>query len=398
MSTLVIRYVQNIQKYLTCLEMFKPDWKFAHFNLVNPILESLGRKLRNTFYMPLNNKIDLDRKYDQIVAAEKSSILKSKENSDKKIKLIDYFNIYDRDIEIPSEDSKLIRTFKVRFFESINQTDEKIFNDKNLRIILFTFNGNTQSDFQKKSASSWDPLTMDQLSHAPLHVIRELQKKGIEIDSLMTTSLGNIALDNISSQDSVPSTIIINRGFTSSKKIANQLFFFPLNYVLYGVAKLCGWLADPEKGLLNFLKEPLAEAKSRKIILIEVLKDFYFSDKGALDPNFYEKIVSFGASIFRAQFWPFFFHYRSHHALPLKYLKNNSLTKISTNSPFFSIKNNQRMSAAIVQNIFLKEQKNWHTCFCVGGADSTLDIGMLREVKPLLKDFIRSRDQFQFGN
>lgn len=348
------------------------------------ILEGLGRKLRDWFYLPLNKKVDQERQLNQRLAERISDVLKNQGFFSKKIESIkEYFNI--KDVEVSLEDPYLVKTFKVRVFES-----KKTVRDKNLRIILFTFNGNTQSNVEKKSSErSWDPLSIEELSQTPLRVMQAFQKAGVCIDSLMTHSLGNVALDSMEniSSESIPKTLVINRGFTSTKKVGNQICPFPLNYILYGMARLCGWTTDPESGLLKFLAKDDGSFQ-RKIVIIEALKDFYLSEKGALDPFYHDKISKFGASVFRAKYWPYPFHSRSHHALSLNHLVNNSQTQVLANSPFFTVKENEKMSTSVARNIFLNDQDDCHTCFCIGGADSTIEVGTVREVIPLLSAFI----------
>lgn len=360
--------------------------RFFLCNFFKTVLDALGRKLRDNFYLPLNKKVDEERQLNQSLAKKISNILKGLGFShSKKIETIkQYFNI--KDIEIP--DASLVSSFKVRIFES-----KLSVRDKNLRIILFTFNGNTQCEEGTKSVRSWDPLNMHQLSQSSLDVMQFFQQCGMRIDSLITHSLGNIVFDGGADipVSCIPQTVIINRGFTSSKKVANQLCPFPLNYILYGAAKLCEWTADPEKGLLSFLRKDAGT--QRKVVLIEALKDSYLSGRGAPDADLHEKVAKLGASVFRAKFWPYPFQQRAHHAIALNHLVNNSKTQILANSDFFPMEEDEKMSSAIARNIFQKGRDDWHTCFCIGGADSTIEIGTVREVMPLLSAFIKTEEK-----
>src|SRR5262249_31782670 len=152
-----------------------------------------------------------------------------------------------RDIDVQIE-GPIVRIFTVRLFESRMPIE-----GKKLRVILFSFNGNAERDGDVHSHQrTWNPLRIEEISRSPLDVLQALRASEIRIDSLVTTSLGNIALDGLkyfpsklSAPDILPPTLIINRGLTSVKKVANQLYPFPLNYILYGAARLCGWNANP---------------------------------------------------------------------------------------------------------------------------------------------------------
>lgn len=368
----------NSQKVSGC-------WKF-----ILGYLEPIGRILRNTFFLPLYNKrIDTERTLNQRLAEKISRILQNQDCACSKELSIIRDSFSTRDIEVKLE-GPVTKIFTLRLFES-----RMPIGSKKLRVILFCFNGNKQfTSGAPLSLQPWNPLNIQELSQAPLSLLRAFQLTGIRVDSLITNSLGNVAFDGLPSSPFkatiIPPILIINRGLTSVKKVSRKLLFFPFNYILYGAARLCGWNADPEKGLVDFLARNRANsAGSRhKVVIIEARKDFYFSDEGAFDPDLHEKIAQLGVPTFRAKFWPYPFHSRSHHALCLDHLVNNSETENLANSMSFALDEDEKMSSGIAKNIFFEGKEEWHTCFCIGGADATREIGTVRETLPLLSAFI----------
>jgi hypothetical protein len=365
----------------------KTSWCWSCFKTP---LQKVGELLRNAFYLPLYNKnisptAQLDQKLAQkiVLALKSSEVLSSIELEAVRRS----FSVRDMDIHLKGS---IFRTFTIRLFESKMPIQEKT-----LRIILFSFNGNTEVQ-GKMEPRRWNPLTIKALSESSLSVLRALRSAGVRVDSLFTTSLGNVTLDGLKTLSSkefeiIPPTLIVNRGLTSVQKVANQLYAFPLNYILFGAAKLCGWNANPEQELLHFLKKEAQTSNrpQRKIILIETFKDFYFSEQGRLQPNAHKKIATSGAKVFRANFYPFPFHARSHHALSLDHLITNSVTKILANTIPLNLKSDEPMSSVIARNIFFDGDQANHTCFYVCGNDATLDIGTAREAVPLLSAFIK---------
>ncbi len=336
--------------------------------------------IRNAFFFPMYNKMgdDDERVKNERLAGRISCDLQNLESScSKKVAEIRrYFSVRNVEVNLTGE---VVRTFTVRLFES-----KETIRDKKLRVILFTFNGNKEHPKERPMDSCrWNPLNIKELSTSPLIVLKAFQEGGIKIDSLVTNSLGNVALSGLSRfADIVPQTIIINRGIPSVKKVTNQHYPFPLNHILYGVAKLSGWDADPERDLVKFTKN----GSQRKVIVIEAQQDFYFSGENGFASNFPRE-----TSLFHARFFPYPIQSRAHHAIPLNHVTNNSETKVLANTVAFQLQENEKMSSALAKNIFLGGREEWHTCFYIGGADCSLNVGTVRDVMPLLTAFIAER-------
>ncbi len=350
-------------------------------------IEKMGLVLRNAFYLPwyktnpsseLTMNADLAKKVSDVLMGSAAT------TSEEMGLVKTHFSIRDVAVHLQGETTRI---FNVRLFES-----KKTVCEKNLRLILFSYNGNEER-LGVTESRRWEPLTIKELSESPLLVLKAFQKSGVNVDSLMTTSLGNVMLEsfknipqNADEQKTVPSTLVINRGLTSVEKVAKQLYSRPVSDALYGAARLSGWDADPEQGLLDFLRKT---GKDREVVIIEAQEDSYFSKAGGFSSDYHTKIESLGAKVFRAAFYPFPFHTRAHHALSLEHLVNNKATKMIVNSAQFAFSAEESAASLIAKNVFFSEDADFHTCFYVCGNDATLDIGTAREALPLLSAFVK---------
>ncbi len=349
-------------------------------------LQKLGEFLRNQFYLPLYQR-ELDDHYvlDQNLASHVCSIIKRPEkNCSKELEEIhNHFTLEDKEFKISGP---IARTFKVRVFEPKNPSQDKM-----LRVILFSFYGNRE--ISEEVDRRWEPLTISDLSHGPLNVLKALKTYGIHVDSLMTTSLGNVTYEGLKSldmsQDFIPLTWISNRGLTSIDKVVSQQFSFPKSTLLHKAAQCTDLNANPEKEMLDYLnRRKESEKDPTDVFIIEAREDSYFSKKGAFSPDFHKKIAATGSSVFRASFYPFPFHTRSHHALSLDHLKFNFLTERLSNTLPFSTIEEESVANFLAREVFLKTMDKCHTCFYVCGNDATIDLGTAREIVPLLTAFL----------
>ena len=130
-------------------------------------------------------------------------------------------------------------------------------------------------------------------------------------------------------------------------------------------------------------------------MIIEAQEDFYFSKMGSLNANYHKELEKLGAKVFRATYYPFPFHARSHHAISLDHLVNNELIKLLANSAKIPVITGEKVSSLIAKNVFLAEKEDFHTCFYVCGNDATLDIGTVRDALPLLTAFVEEGKKMQ---
>ncbi len=383
------------------------------WSLFDTPIEKLGILLRNAFFLPVdfnlssqqNTQSDDFHALDHELAKKVTGNFTARtSSSSNEVELIQsHFSMRDIQIRI---DGDIPKIFTVRSFVS-----KQPVNQKKLQLILFSFYGNQEE--VEGSPGKWNPLSLKELSKSPLQVLKAFQNQGVKADSLITASLGNVFWDSFrtasplaSDREAVPSTIVINRGLASVKKVAAQ-YFFPLNYLLYGAGKLTGWDADPEQGLLNFFESeipkkrarettqsqteilPLNSRPPRKVMIIEAVKDFYFSGAGGFASDYHKKLSDLGGLVYRACFYPFPLHPRAHHAISLDRLTHNHVTKTLANTALFSAERDEKVSSFIAKNIFLAGEENFHTCLYVCGNDVTLDIGTVCDSFPLLEAFIR---------
>jgi hypothetical protein len=384
MSTAVINSRSNIQEIPSIIYHENPSQtrtNRGYWELLYAPLEKIGTILRNNFYLPLyKNQTEQHLQIDNTLAQKVVDHLKGyTKNAPEELELIrTYFSVRDVRVCLNGETSGLV--FTVRLFES-----NIAVNGKKFRVILFSFNEN--QEYQQYHTRKWEPLNLNELSKSPLLVLKAFQKNGVEVDSLITTSLGNVAFDDLSSEEELPLTLAINRGLTSIKKVSQRLFSFPLNYFLYGMAKLTRWNADPEQGLLNFLSQ--SHENPRQIIMIEAIKDYYFSESAGFASDYHKKLMDLGVRVFRASFYPFPFQIRSHHAISLAHLTNNCATKILANTANFSFQEDENVASLLAKEIFFSGNKELHTCFCISGNDATLNTATVRDTLPLLEAFVK---------
>lgn len=353
-------------------------------------IQKIGLTLRNAFYLPwFGTTVDPALPMNQNVLEKVSSALQKTglPLSDKYKTIRESFSIKDVKVHLEGSTTQI---FTLRFFESKMPIAEK-----KLRIILFSFNGNSEQP-KEGPMQKWNPLTLRALSESPILILKALKTYDIPVHSLVTTSLGNVVLDGLKYLETeedlnlLPPMLILNRGLTSIWKTASQLYRFPLNYLLYGAAKCSGWTADPEQALLNHLNQEKSRSNppQRTIVFIEARKDFYFSERGQFDPDIHEKISHLGHRVFRAQFFPSPFQIRAHHALQLNFFENNAEMRLLADSIPLNLKEGETMPSAIAKLFLNPDSEEWHTCFYMCGNDATLDIGTSREVLPLLSAFI----------
>jgi hypothetical protein len=378
-------YQETYQKPEPCL-----------WDMIKPSLQLCGGLLRNAFYLPLYQRnVHPSLESDQKLAARVMGALRREHDfCTPEVNVVrDFFSVRDIPVNISSS---IYYSFKIRLFES-----NDLIQDKKLRVILFCFYGNGESTSMGAQCRNWMPLTILDLENGPLSVLKALHAQDVQIDSLMTTSLGNVTLDGLRETRSqriadelIPTTLIVNRGLTSVAKVANHLYSFPFNYFLSGAARLLEWDADPEQGMLDLLQRNSQNVNNppRRVVMIEARNDYYFSGKGGFDPKIHEKMSDLGALVFRGVFYPFPLHVRSHHSVTLDHCVKNSETQVLADTLGFSLSEGDKMTTVIAKEVFSRGNAPLHTCFCVGGNDETLDVASARII-PLLSAYAEQHMQ-----
>lgn len=253
--------------------------------------------------------------------------------------------------------------------------------DQKLRLVLFSFYYNTQSDGE--ISSDWNPTSGDEIGLAPLEIIKAL-KQYISVDSMMCCSLGGISFDALKNvtEDFLPRTIIWNRSLTSTWKAGMSLFSSPTNYFLYWATSYFGLYADPEKSLMDFCQW----ADQKRVVIIQAKEDSYFSGDSALDPLFFESLRKSNVELYDGLFLIPLLAPRAHHACRLDLILNNQNSGTSTEN-FLPMEKHDSLSDSIVRNLFMDEES--HTCFIIGGNKDSLDSILYLQALPLLSSYCK---------
>lgn len=362
------------------------------WSVVSYPIQQIGLILRNALYLPYYSQANRAEDKDELdLATEFASKVKDAAaplHSNKKIDAIrDNFSI--RDVSVTIEQGPQLRKFTVRLFESKTEIL-----GKTILFILFSFYGHEEATLG--TIKRWDPLTIRELSRAPLDILRALKSQDIEVDVLITQSLGNVtydAINELSKEDQkiIPRKLVINRGLASVLKVALKLYVFPLSLILYRLARLSGWNADPEQDLVDFLeKNPQSiNGTKREVVIIEAKNDHFFSGPGGLGHDLHEKLAKSGISTFRGGFCPSVYHSRARHAASISKLTRNSVTTIAVDD-LLNLQKEEKLSTALARYI-LSTEGDRCTCFYVGGNRVTLDVGTFNDISPLLIALINEK-------
>jgi len=268
---------------------------------------SLGIFLRNRFYLP-SFVTPLESFYQHCIthAHNVTEMLRGNNpNFDPTFQhlpvLSEHYSVKDIPITITTGENAFIAN--VRVIESKEGEP-----GKKLRLVLFAFNENQQK--KETHISPWNPKTTDELSAAPLEVLKALQGH-IQVDSMMCFSLGAMTLDGLKhidpkDADHIPKTLILNRSLTSIWKVASVLFPY-FYWVLHGLTYVYGLDADPEKEVLSFFQRAnqhdSPSMEKRHVVVFEATRDRYFSGPGALDATFSSQISATGSRVDHGKFF-----------------------------------------------------------------------------------------------
>lgn len=356
--------------------------------------ESLSTLFRNVFYLPryaqsLPNYLVADQNIAHRMVLTFQGEQVTTQYGDPRLQK--YFSMRDVLVCDPSKNGACV--FKLRVFQSHWEY-------KPLTFIVFTFHGHTDTE-----AISWNPLTTEELARAPLNILQALAQSQLYPDSLMTTSFGNVAFESLKNcktseeRKLIPPTLIINRGLASIKKVGERLYAFPWNCILHQMASLLQWDADPEAALLAFLENSSEEERLRRqVIVIEAREDFYFAGNGGFASDLHERIDAMGIAIFRAQFYPFPYHPRAHHALGAQHLVYNEETRVLGNSMKIDYHSHKSVIDTLIHKVFMNPEESTHTCVYLAGNDATLDIATAREIMPILSQIVDTVISSQGGS
>jgi hypothetical protein len=237
-------------------------------------------------------------------------------------------------------------------------------NSCGLRILQFSFYGHEcRPPGSTSKYESWKPSDAAEVGKVVFELIKELQKRdSYKIDSLLCNSLGSLVFEAVEGVDPalVPKEIILDRALPSVWKAGANLYWAPRAYATYAGAYIAGWGADPEKSLVRYFKHlhahHQAELKGRRVILIEVNDDRYFSGAGAFDKGFIPALESTGIAAHRKcyQVNEIAFAKETNHSLASNHLINGD--KKDTNTAF-PADSHENLSTSLVKNVFLSDRQ-----------------------------------------
>ena len=230
-----------------------------------------------------------------------------------------------------------------------------------LRILQFSFYGHEcHPPGSTGKFEQWKPFDAAEVGQVAFALIKELQaKNSYKIDSVICNSLGSLIFEGLEGVDPalVPKEIILDRALPSVWKAGANLYWPPRAYATYAGAYIAGWGADPEKSLVKYFKDLQthhpAELKGRRVVLIEVNDDRYFSGAGAYDKRFIPALEATGISAHRKRYEvnEIAFAKETNHSLAPNYLVNGANKDDST---VFPVNPHESLSTSIVKNVFLK--------------------------------------------
>lgn len=354
--------------------------------VVHYFYEKISTFLRDSFYLPLNRSLNSASKRDLKLADDVDESLFSGWCPSSDIKtILNHFTVRRVSVFIHAD---VTRVFNVRLFESKYPIAGKI-----LKFVTFSFYGNKEYTETENTMRDWNPQTIQELSQAPMDVIKALKAFDIGVDTLMTHSLGNVALDSLSENSSLPRTLVISRGLTSTNKVIEQLYPWGVSHILQYVTHTFGWKSDPEEKLLQFLENEAQKEscmEKRRVMIFEVKEDYYYSGKSGFEPDYDQKLRSTGAAVLHVKLHPFPFHPRAHHALGENHLVFNISTKAMENTEYIPLPDGQNVAEFLAQRVILSSPLPEHTCFIIGPNDAPQSLLTARTVCPLLLSVIQA--------
>ncbi len=233
--------------------------------------------------------------------------------------------------------------------------------NQGLRILQFCLHGHQTKSQGEPSWSPWKPAEARELSRIFLAFLKDLQETlNIPVHSLICCSMGSLVFEDLdAARDALPKLLLLDRPLTSVWKVASKLYNPVVAYMLYGGAYIAGWAADPEKSLTRFFANlgvrQAASMGHRKVVIIEVKEDWYFSGSSAFSDRFTTDLNQAGIRAHRERFHPneILYHARSHHALPLNKLRNNHKQDDTSILP---LQPHESAAAGIIKYLMLPDQ------------------------------------------
>jgi hypothetical protein len=207
----------------------------------------------------------------------------------------------------------------------------------------------TIRDMYDENGDRWRPDSFVQFSDLFFALLKELG----HVDTIIAHSLGATVFEGLELRDpkDVPKNLVLDRSLPSLWKVGRTTHSVGVCCLLYRAARSIGFDTNPEVSVAAFCKQ--TDMRERKIVVIEVENDYYFSGLGKLGE--FSKVTDY---LFQHTFVmeEFRNHNRSHHAGPISFVINHENAPIVMGG--FSVDVGESAVDAIARQIFSKFGKS----------------------------------------
>lgn len=351
--------------------------------IAQTLFSNLATYLRDAFYLPNLLPRASHFEYCDNHAANVSRMLKGKASEfDPTFPTLPLLSDYYTVREIPVAIGPFVTTARV-----IESKPEKF--EKQIRLVLFTFYDNQV--VREGALSAWDPKTTDEISAAPLELLRALQQY-TAVDSMVCFSLGGMTLDGLKNLPPenlhlIPKTLILNRILPSIWKVASQLYPV-LKWCLHPIVQLFGLDANPEGEVLAFLERASESARKQRMVIFEASRDHYFSGPNGLDSDFAARLKAANVQVDYGKFFVPLMAELAHHSCRLDWILNNPDSETDA-TDFLKMRDHESVAQALVRDVFATEDSKSHTCLIIGGNRDNIDSVTYLQAIPILEAFLK---------
>ena len=348
----------------------------AHVTKAQSFWQPIRDYIRDSYFLPLHGGYSWA---DELTGDYTDTIVRTLKGEETELSSSEMYKVLQKHIqirEVPVDIAfeGVTYRFNVRVVESKPSVV-----DKKFRFVNFSWYANEV--IKDGVVQPWVPKDTDEMSVAPLDVLRALKQRGYEFQSMMCFSLGNLSfngLNELSEEDLdlLPKTLILNRGFTSLWKILCKFYtgaWSMWRRILFQLCALLRMSPDPENGLKEHM-ERIAKMENGpeflealRVYALEASGDVYFSGASALDENFIDslKATGVGHAVRHEVHAPALGNDTQHFAR-----LNECFIRASADSKHYhSLK--RPVAHVLADEIFLRDgdtdAEDYHSCFLVSG-------------------------------
>lgn len=366
----------------------------------NSVWDPIRRYVRDAYFLPLNSGFSYADALTESYTAKIVKTLKGvrTELSDLPMYKILKNHIQIREVPIDITFGKLTYRFNVRVVESKPNVKGKKF-----RFVNFSWYANNV--IKDGKVLPWSPRHIDEMSVAPLDVLRALKQNGYKFETMMCFSLGNLAfngLKDLSEEefDLLPKNLLLNRGFTSLWKVLSKFYTGISSIWKAPLFQFCSMLRmnpDSETELKNYVGRIKqvdgddSRLKDLSIYALEATGDLYFSGVSGLDGNFAETLKEMGVGhAERKEVYAPGIGNHSQHFISLDRCVTRGAS--SDDSHYSSLR---PVASVLAEEIFFNSvgDDGYHSCFVVSGNRNPPDT-IIAQMIPLYNAFLAEREKF----